>query len=75
MCIRDSNDTQESGERLKINGFDRFNQYNFGMSIGTTVYGLFNFKETSKIQSIRHVIRPSISYNIDLALKNITILT
>ena len=59
-----NNDTQESGERLKINGFDRFNQYNFGMSIGTTVYGLFNFKENSKIQSIRHVIRPSISYNI-----------
>ena len=34
------------------------------MSIGTTIYGLFNFKEGKNIQSIRHVIRPSINYNI-----------
>ena len=46
-----------------IKGFDRFNQYDFGFSIGTTVYGLFNFKEGKKIESIRHVIRPSISYS------------
>ena len=61
--------TQEESEKIKINGFDRFNQYNFGMSIGTTIYGLFNFKENSKIQSIRHVIRPSISYNIRPSFK------
>ena len=45
-----------------INGFDRFNQYNFGASLGTTLYGTFNFKEGSKIQAIRHTVRPSISY-------------
>lgn len=45
-----------------INGFDRFNQYNFGASLGTTIYGTFNFKEGSKIQAIRHTVRPSISY-------------
>ena len=61
--------TQEQSEKIKIKGFDRFNQYNFGMSIGTTIYGLFNFKENSKIQSIRHVIRPSVSYNIRPSFK------
>ena len=55
---------QEQEDKIQVRGFDRFSQYNFGMSIGTTIYGLFNFKEDKKIQSIRHVIRPSISYNV-----------
>ncbi|WP_422859611.1 putative LPS assembly protein LptD [Flagellimonas sp. S174] len=46
-----------------IAGFDRFNRYNLGASIGTTIYGTFPFKEGKKIQAIRHVMRPSISYN------------
>ncbi|MEO0527664.1 MAG: putative LPS assembly protein LptD [Bacteroidota bacterium] len=45
-----------------ISGFDRFNQYNFTASVGTTVYGTFNFGEDKKIQAIRHIMRPSISY-------------
>ena len=55
---------QEQEDKIQVRGFDRFSQYNFGMSVGTTIYGLFNFKEDKKIQSIRHVIRPSISYNV-----------
>lgn len=53
-----------------LTGFDRFYTYNFSTSIGTTVYGLFDFKKEGKdpkIQAIRHVIRPSISYNINPA--------
>lgn len=46
-----------------IAGFDRFNKYNFGASVGTTVYGTWNFGEGKKIQAIRHVMRPSISYS------------
>jgi hypothetical protein len=45
-----------------ISGFDRFNKYNFSASVGTTVYGTFNFGEDKKIQAIRHVMRPSLSY-------------
>ncbi len=45
-----------------ISGFDRFNKYNFSASIGTTLYGTFNFGEDKKIQAIRHVMRPSLSY-------------
>ncbi|MGX1930535.1 putative LPS assembly protein LptD [Flagellimonas sp. 2504JD4-2] len=46
-----------------IPGFDRFNRYNLGASIGTTLYGTVNFGEDKKIQAIRHVVRPSISYS------------
>ena len=45
-----------------INGFDAFRTYSFSSSIGTTIYGTFNFGEKKKIKSIRHVMRPSISY-------------
>ncbi len=48
-----------------IQGFDAFRTYNFSTGIGTTVYGMFPFKESSKIEAIRHVVRPSISYNIN----------
>ncbi|WP_460218836.1 putative LPS assembly protein LptD [Psychroserpens sp. MEBiC05023] len=53
-----------------LNQFDRFFTYNFSTSIGTTIYGMFNFEKEGKdprIQKIRHVMRPSISYNINPA--------
>ena len=48
--------------RDTLSGFDRFNQYNFSASIGTTVYGTFDFGADKKIQALRHVMRPSVSY-------------
>lgn len=45
-----------------INGFDRFNRYGLTASIGTTLYGTFNFGEDKKIQAIRHQVRPSIGW-------------
>ena len=47
----------------EVNGFDSYRTYNFGSSVGTTVYGTFNFGDTKKIQAIRHVMRPSVSHN------------
>lgn len=44
-------------------GFDSFRTYNFSSSIGTTIYGNFNFGDDKKLQAIRHVIRPSLSYS------------
>jgi hypothetical protein len=52
---------------LDQNGFDRFLTYNAGASIGTTLYGMFNFEKEGKnpkIQAIRHVMRPSVSYSV-----------
>jgi len=43
-------------------GFDSFRTYNFSTNLGTTIYGTFNFGEDKRIQSIRHVMRPSITY-------------
>ncbi|RZJ67287.1 MAG: LPS-assembly protein LptD [Flavobacterium sp.] len=48
---------------INVNGFDRFGTYNFGASLGTTIYGTFNFGEDKKIQAIRHVMRPNVSYS------------
>ena len=45
-----------------INGFDAYRTYNFSSSLGTTIYGTFNFGENKKIKAIRHVMRPSLSY-------------
>ncbi|MEH6538038.1 MAG: putative LPS assembly protein LptD [Psychroserpens sp.] len=56
-----------------LSQFDRFFTYNFGTSIGTTIYGMFDFEKEGKdplIQKIRHVMRPSISYNINPAFDN-----
>jgi lipopolysaccharide assembly outer membrane protein LptD (OstA) len=45
-----------------VNGFDAYRTYSFSSSLGTTIYGTFNFGANKKIQSIRHVMRPSVSY-------------
>ncbi len=57
------NETTQEVEDIDVKGFDSFRTYNFSSSIGTTIYGTFNFGETKKIQAIRHVMRPSISYS------------
>ena len=46
-----------------INKIGAFREYSFSASIGTTIYGTVNFGEDKKIQSIRHTIRPTISYS------------
>ncbi len=45
-----------------INGFDSFREWGANVSASTTFYGTFNFKKGS-LKAIRHVVRPSISYN------------
>ncbi len=60
------NDYQEGVGVVKdtVSGFSAFRTYNLSASIGTTLYGIVNFKEGKKLQSIRHTLRPSISYGI-----------
>lgn len=58
-----SYDTETEGVVIdSVSGFDRYNQYNLSASIGTTLYGTFDFGEDKKIQAIRHVMRPTLSY-------------
>jgi len=44
----------------RINDFKSFREYTAGVSLGTNIYGVFNFK--GRLKSIRHTIRPSITY-------------
>ncbi|TDO73533.1 lipopolysaccharide assembly outer membrane protein LptD (OstA) [Flavobacterium chryseum] len=59
---KDYNTDLSKVETSTINGFDAFRTYNFSTNLGTTIYGTFNFGDNKKIQSIRHVMRPTITY-------------
>ncbi|MCK5781262.1 MAG: LPS-assembly protein LptD [Flavobacteriales bacterium] len=46
-----------------IPGFARTNQYSFSAGTSTVIYGMYNFGKNSKVQALRHVIKPSVSYS------------
>tara|TARA_B100001029_G_scaffold178590_1_gene185722 strand:- start:2617 stop:5238 length:2622 start_codon:yes stop_codon:yes gene_type:complete len=46
-----------------ISGLKAFRTYSYGINMATNIYGTVNFKGDGKIRSIRHTIRPSISYS------------
>ncbi len=46
-----------------IHGFNRVSNYSLSIGMNTRIYGTKFFKEGKKIQAIRHVINPSISYS------------
>ena len=55
---------------LDVQGFDAFRTYSFTAGLGTTIYGTFNFGEKKKIQAIRHVMRPNVSYSYTPSFSN-----
>lgn len=59
---RSYDNTQSKVVDQVVNGFDAYRTYSFSSSVGTTIYGTFNFGADKAIQSIRHVMRPTISY-------------
>jgi lipopolysaccharide assembly outer membrane protein LptD (OstA) len=60
----DKNYDNEQGKIVDnvVNGFDAYRTYNFSTNLGTTIYGTFNFGDDKRIQSIRHVMRPTVTY-------------
>lgn len=52
----------DDGEEIDVEDFKRRLTWNSSLSIKTTVYGLFPFR-IGKLNAIRHVITPSLSYN------------
>ncbi len=44
-------------------GFYTAREMSFGMGMTTRIFGMFTFKKKSKVQAIRHEIRPSVSAN------------
>ena len=55
--------TENQVVNAEVQGFDAFRTYNFSAGLGTTIYGTFKFDEKKKIQAIRHVMRPNVSYS------------
>ena len=58
-------DASNSVVRDTINGFNRVYNYNFSISANTTLYGFYHpagFLKKSRIHTIRHVFKPSISF-------------
>ena len=65
-CLTPNNDFNIETNSVAIDTINKvgaFRQYSLNASVGTTIYGTVNFKEGSKIQSIRHTLRPNISYS------------
>lgn len=46
-----------------IDGFNRVYEYSTSASINTRLYGTYFFKKGSKIEAIRHVMNPNISFS------------
>lgn len=46
-----------------LDGFNRVYTYGASVSMNTRLYGTYFFKEGSKIQAIRHVMNPNISFS------------
>jgi len=63
------NFTTDRDTIVNINGFDAFRTYNFSTSVGTTIYGTFDFGKDKKVQALRHTARPSVSYNYSPAFE------
>lgn len=45
-----------------LNKFSSYREYATGVSLSTTIYGMLKFKK-GRLQAIRHVMRPNISYS------------
>ncbi len=67
----DSND--KVIDTTNFNGLYTARNVSFGLGVSTRIFGIFGFKKNSKVQAIRHEIRPSLSanYRPDLAKNTI----
>lgn len=66
------NSTNKKLDTTIKKGFYTSRDLAFSLSATTRIFGMFGFKKSSKIQAIRHEIRPtiSLSYKPDLASRN-----
>ncbi|MFN9108954.1 MAG: putative LPS assembly protein LptD, partial [Bacteroidota bacterium] len=66
---RSWNNALQKVDTLVTKGFYTGRQMSFGLNFSTALFGTLNFKRTSAVRSIRHVIRPTVglSYKPDLA--------
>ncbi len=46
-----------------LKGFSRAATYSTSVGLSTTVYGIYRFKPGKKVEAIRHIMRPSLSFS------------
>jgi LptD protein len=64
-------DTGEIVERTRF-GFDALRQFNTGVSVGTTLFGMLNVpNKRSGLRAIRHAVRPTLSFNYSPENRNL----
>jgi LPS-assembly protein len=70
--IKQWNDNTNKIDTLIKKGFYSAREMSFGMSATTRIFGMIGFNKNSKVQAIRHEIRPSmsVSYRPDMNKKN-----
>lgn len=52
-------------DRITQEGFNRVGFYNTSFAMNTNFYGFYNFKGNGKLQTIRHHIAPTFSFNFN----------
>jgi LPS-assembly protein len=72
QLFRTWNSTTKKVDSVINKGFYTAREMSFGMGMTTRLFGMIGFKKSSKIQTIRHEIRPSISasYKPDMNRKS-----
>jgi hypothetical protein len=59
------NSSTDKVEQVKEDGFNRVGYYNTSFAMNTNFYGFYNFKPSGKLQTIRHHMAPTISFNFN----------
>ena len=61
--VRSWNEVNKKVDTTIRKGFYTARDMNFGIGVSTRIFGLYTFRKKSRVQAIRHEIRPSVSVN------------
>ncbi|MGC4103896.1 putative LPS assembly protein LptD [Ferruginibacter sp.] len=61
--VRSWNDVTKKVDTVTTKGFYRAHEMSYGVSGTTRIFGMIGFGKNSKVQAIRHEIRPSIGFS------------
>lgn len=61
--VRSWNGSAKKMDTTISKGFYASREMNFGLGVSTRIFGMYTFRKKSKVQAIRHEIRPTFSVN------------
>lgn len=57
-------DSDQEAVRIDtLSGFSRANTYSASVGISTQLYGMFNFGDRGRLEAIRHIVTPTVSFS------------